>query len=118
MLVLNVQLQVEQMAGLDLGGATVGTLQVCFQGYLVEILDFHSQTFVVNLLEHNIEDEEEDLIGVVLCVTSNAVPLQAVEKASVGGQERTITFHSGKNPPQVQGDVVVLLPYTGSFPLV
>lgn len=41
-LVLNVQLQVEQMAGLDLGGATVGTLQVCFQRYLVEILDFHS----------------------------------------------------------------------------
>lgn len=42
LLFLNVQLQAEQVAGLDLGGATVGTLQVCFQTNLVEILDFQS----------------------------------------------------------------------------
>lgn len=41
-LLLNVQLQVEQVAGLNLGGATGGTLQVCFQKNLVEILDFLS----------------------------------------------------------------------------
>lgn len=160
-LFLNGQLQVEQVAGLNLGGATVGTLQVCFQRNLVEILDFQrltkeqelslmrqgnrsdegllrtNQTFVVHLLEDDIQDEEEDLIGVVLCVTcenttcvrcwscelslfffltSNSVPLQAVEKVSVGGQDRTVTSHSGKNPPQVQGDVLVLLPHTGRFP--
>lgn len=160
-LVLDGQLQVEQVAGLNLGGATVATLQVCFQRDLVEILDFQSlikeqelslmrqgnrsdegllrtnQTFVVHLPEDNIEDEEEDLISVVLCVTcenptcvrcwsrevslvffltSNSVPLQAVEKVSVGGQDRTVTSHSSKNPPQVQGDVMVLLPHTGSFP--
>lgn len=94
---------------------------------------------VVDLLEHDIEDEKEDLIGVVLCVTcenttrvpcwsceingrlfffltSNSVPLQTVQKVLVGGQERAVTFHRGKNPPQVQGHIVVLLPHTGSFP--
>lgn len=92
-LFLHVQLQVEQVAGANLGGATVGTLHVCFQTNPVEILDFQSlkkeqelelrrqgnpgdeglclthQTFVVHLLEHFIENEEEDLIGIVLCVT-------------------------------------------------
>ena len=42
MLLLNVHLQAEQVAGANLGGATVGTLQVCLQRNLVEILDFQS----------------------------------------------------------------------------
>lgn len=42
MLFFNRQLQVEQVAGLNLGGATAGTLQVRFRGNLVEILDFQS----------------------------------------------------------------------------
>lgn len=41
-LLLNGQLQVEQVAGLDLGRATVATLQVCFQKNLVQVLDFQS----------------------------------------------------------------------------
>lgn len=41
-LFFNRQLQVEQVAGLNLGGATAGTLQVCLRGNLVEILDFQS----------------------------------------------------------------------------
>lgn len=100
-LLLHVQLQVEQVAGLNLGGATGGTLQVCFLTNLVEILDFKSlgekkgsatvtaetgvtaatrdelrtnQTPVVDLLEHDVQDEEEDLIGVVLCVTCQNTP--------------------------------------------
>lgn len=41
-LFFNRQLQVEQVAELNLGGATAGTLQVCLCGNLVEILDFQS----------------------------------------------------------------------------
>lgn len=41
-LFFNGQLQVEPVAGLNLGGATAGTLQVCLQRYPVEILDFQS----------------------------------------------------------------------------
>lgn len=41
-LFFNRQLQVEQVGGLNLGGATAGTPQVCFHGNLVEILDIQS----------------------------------------------------------------------------
>lgn len=41
-LFFNWQLQVEQEAGMNLGEATAGTLQVCLQRYPVEILDFQS----------------------------------------------------------------------------
>lgn len=41
-LFFNRQLQVEQVAELNLGGATAGTLQVRFSGNLEEILDFQS----------------------------------------------------------------------------
>lgn len=98
-----------------------------------------NQRTVVDLLDHGIEDEEEDLIGIVLRVTckntsrvpfcscdinvrsfvnftSNSVPLQAEEEVLVGGQQRTSTPHGNKDPPQVQGDVLVLLSHSGCFP--
>lgn len=104
-----------------------------------EPLIWTNQRSGVDLLDHSVEDEEEDLIGIVLRVackntsrvpfcsceinarsfvnfTSNSVPLQAEEEVFVGGQQRTSALHGNKDPPQVQGDVLVLLSHSGCFP--
>lgn len=48
-LLFDMQLQVELVGGLDLGGATAGTLQVSFQRNLEQVLDLQSLKRIRNV---------------------------------------------------------------------
>lgn len=52
----------------------------------------------------------------VVSLTSNTVPVQTVKEVLMVSRPRVVATHGGKDPLQLQGDIMVIVPRAACIP--